>query len=148
MVNIKTTTWNPDTCGCTLRYKWDEDLPENERTSTIDIINKSCPNHSNLLPNVPVTYSCILDENQKKNNSLQFALDAVPSKLADIFTNENGGTYTVLKSGISFNFRFDGTAPNRILYISFNNTSLSQNEKNAIQNKLNEKFGTGIIVIE
>lgn len=147
-MTIRTNNWDPDTCNCSIKYKYDDAIPVEQRTYEIDIVNKSCSFHSNLLPNIPVTYSCIMDENRKKNNTLQFALDTLPSKLADIFTNPDGGTYTVLKAGLVFNFRLEGTAPNRVLYVSFLGTSLTQNEKNNIQTKLNERFGTGVVIIE
>lgn len=145
-MTIQTTTWSPDTCNCTLRYKWDDADPDAE--VQIDIIKKSCQFHSNLLPNVPVTFSCIMDENRKKNNTLQYALETLPNKLADQFVGDDGTVYLQIKGGIVFNYRFDGTAPNRVLYISFLGTSLSQNEKNNIQTKLNQRFGNGVIVIE
>lgn len=145
-MTIQTTTWSPDTCNCTLRYKWDNANPQAQ--VQIDIIKKSCQFHSNLLPNIPVTFSCIMDENRKKNSSLQYVLETAPAKLADQFTDENGIVYLQIKNGIAFSYRFDGTAPNRVLFISFLGASLSQNEKNNIQSKLNERFGTNIVVIE
>ncbi len=145
-MTIKTTTWSPDTCNCTLRYKWDDTDPQAD--VQIDVVNKSCQYHSNLLPNIPVTFSCIMDENRKKNNTLQYALETAPSKLADQFTDENGTISLQIKNGIAFNYRFDGTAPNRVLYISFLGASLTNNEKNSLQSKLNQKFGNGIVIIE
>ena len=145
-MTIQTTTWSPDTCECTLRYRWDDTDPQAQ--VQIDVIKKSCQFHSNLLPNVPVTFACIMDENRKKNNSLQYILENAPAKLADQFVDENGTVYLEIKGGIVFNYRFDGTAPNRILYISFLGANLNQNEKNSIQTKLNQRFGTGIVVIE
>lgn len=146
-MKINTARWSPDTCECEIEYSWDEDLPQDGRTTTISFVNKSCQYHRNLLPNSTVTYSCIIDENQKKNKSLQTALENAADKLADTFVNPEGVQYYTLKNGIVFSFSFSGTAPNRILTIQFVGTSLTQNQKNSIQNKLNQIFGTGNVVI-
>lgn len=146
-MTIRSTRWSPDTCGCTLEYTWDDTEPEITRVNAISIINRSCEFHRNLLPNMPVTYTCILDENQKKNKSFQIALDNATQQLTDTFTNEDGSTYIVLKNGIAFNYSFSGIAPNRILTIQFIGASLTQNQKNNIQSKLNQVFGTGNVII-
>ena len=145
-MTIQTTTWSPDSCNCTIRYRWDDADPNYQ--VQIDFIKKSCDHHKNLLPNAPVTFACVLDENRKMNSSLQYAMENAPSKLADQFVSDSGTVYLQLKGGIVFNYRFDGIAPNRVLYISFLGVNLTQNEKNTIQTKLNERFGTGIVVIE
>ena len=145
---IKTTEWSPDTCDCQIDYEWDDSLPQEQITYNIKFLGKSCNAHKNLLPNAPVTYSCILDENQKKNKSLQLALENAPSQLADIFTSPVDGSQTVtLKHDIIFTFSFTGTAPNRVLTIQFVGASLNSNQKNSIQNKLNQIFGNGNVVI-
>lgn len=145
---IQKTTWSPDTCDCEIEYTWDDTIPQEERTHTVSFVNKSCQNHRNLLPNQVVTYSCVLDENQKKNKSLQTALETAPQQLADVFTDPDSGTqYYVLKNDIAFTFSLSGTAPNRVLTIQFIGVSLNNNQKNAIQNKLNQIFGTGVVII-
>jgi hypothetical protein len=147
-MKLNTTRWSPDTCDCELEYTWDEDLPQEQRTTTISFVNKSCSNHRNLLPNSAVTYSCIIDENQKKNKTLSTALELAPNQLADIFTSpDNNIQYYILKKDIVFTFSFSGTAPNRILTVQFIGATLTQNQKNSIQNKLNQMFGTGNVVI-
>jgi hypothetical protein len=147
-MKLQTTTWSPDTCDCEIEYQWDDDLPQDERTHTISFVKKGCQNHRNLLPNATVTYSCILDENNKKNNTLQTALEIAPNQLADVFLGEDGTTqYYKLKDNIVFSFSFSGTAPNRVLTITFQGITLTTQQRNAIQNKLNQKFGTGNVVI-
>ena len=148
-MTIQTTTWSPDTCDCELKYSWDDTQSEDERTHSISFINRSCQNHLNLLPNAAVTYSCILDENSKKNKTLQTALENAPNQLADIFLGEDGTTqYYQLKNNIAFSFSFSGTAPNRILTVTFVGASLTNQQKNGIQNKLNQLFGSGNVVIQ
>ena len=147
MVNIKTTDWNPDTCECTIQYTWDEDEPEDIRTTAIKFVRRSCLAHQNLLPNPAVTYSAVLDENNKKNRTLTEALQTVPSQLANVITNPDGTLSYLLKDNIIFNFSFSGTAPNRILTIQFIGVTLTNQQRNSIQNKLNNIFGSGNVVI-
>ena|SRR5215216_381079 len=145
---IQTTTWSPDTCDCELQYSWDDAEPEDTRVHSISFVNRSCNSHRNLLPNAAVTYSCVLDENSKKNKSLQTALENAPNQLADVFTGEDGNTYYQLKNNIIFSYNFTGTAPNRILNVTFVGATLTNQQKNTIQNKLNQIFGTGNVVIK
>jgi hypothetical protein len=148
-MTIQHTTWSPDTCDCVLEYTWDDSKPEEEQTHSISFINKSCNSHKNLLPNAAVTYSCVLDENNKKNKTLQTALENAPTQLADIFTGSDGTTqYYKLKDNIIFSFSFSGTAPNRILTVSFIGVTLTNQQKNTLQNKLNQVFGNGNVVIQ
>lgn len=146
---IQTTTWSPDTCDCELKYEWDDTKNEDERVHSISFVNRSCNSHRNLLPNAVVTYSCVLDENNKKNKTLQTSLESAPNQLADVFTGEDGVTqYYQLKNNIIFSFSFSGTAPNRVLTVTFIGVTLTNQQKNAIQNKLNNLFGTGNVVIQ
>jgi hypothetical protein len=148
-MTIRTTTWNPDTCDCEIKYSWDDTLPEDTRIHSISFVNRSCNSHRNLLPNTVVTYSCIIDENNKKNKTLQTALENAPNQLADVFQGEDGVTqYYQLKNNIIFSFSFSGTAPNRILTVNFIGATLTNQQRNAIQNKLNQIFGSGNVVIQ
>ena len=148
-MTIQTTTWNPDTCDCELKYTWDDTQSEDTRTHSISFVNRSCNSHRNLLPNTVVTYSCIVDENNKKNKTLQTALENAPNQLADVFLSEDGVTqYYQLKNNIIFSFSFSGTAPNRILTVTFIGATLTNQQRNSIQNKLNQVFGSGNVVIQ
>ena len=147
---INTNTWTPDTCDCEIQYTWDDAQPEVTRVHSTSFVNKSCNFHKNLLPNTAVTYSCILDENNKKNKSLQTALENAPNQLADVFVGEDGQNYYQLKNNIIFSFSFSGTAPNRVLTVTFvgaTTAGLTNQQKNAIQNKLNQIFGNGNVVV-
>ena len=147
MTNIKVTTWTPDTCDCVIQYQWDEDLDEDTRTHSLNFIRKSCQAHSNLLPNEAVTYTAVLDENNKKSRALLEALQTAPNQLANVITNPDGSFSYILKDNIVFNFSFSGTAPNRILTIQFIGITLTNQQRNAVQNKLNNIFGSGNVVI-
>lgn len=72
----KVTTWRPDTCGCTIHYEWDFDLPVEERVhtpvehvTTYDgrfVPHSKCERHAHL-PDHVSHYNAVLAENQKKN---------------------------------------------------------------------------------
>lgn len=164
-MTIQTTNWAPDTCGCQLKYEWDDAVPENQRVTSLSVVNKSCPYHSALLPNQLIVYNTIMDENQKKNNSLQVAVDTIPQSLADTVINPDGSTTNYLKSSVAYNWSFSGTAPNRTISITFTQLTtlnkrnptrkaaassplLTQQQKDQIQQTLDGIYGTGIILVQ
>lgn len=138
---IKITRWSPDTCGCELEYRWDDSVPDNQRTHTLDNYVRQCSAHSSLA-NDNDRYNSILDENPRKNIALLDALNNV-SGLRDV--TADGGF--VLKPNINYNFSFTGTAPNRVLNISFSGISLTTQQRNGIQAALNARFGSGKVLL-
>jgi hypothetical protein len=139
-MTINTTRWSPDTCSCVVEYSWDSEAPPENRTHELTSIQK-CPVHSSLSDSE--AYAVLTEENPRKNNTLQSALDNGPTALYDI--NPDGAR--VLKQNITYNFSWSGTVPNRVLTISFTGINLTTQQKNAIQNFLNNKFGSGKVVI-
>lgn len=143
-MTIKTTRYSPDTCSCVLEYDWDDTLTESERVHTFKTISK-CPAHS-ALADKPA-YDSVIEENPRKNNSLQTCLDNGPAGLYDISPTD--GTHQ-LKNGITFNFSWSGNAPNRVLTISFTTSgggALTTQQKNSVQTFLNNRFGSGKVLI-
>jgi len=139
-MTIQTTRWSPDTCSCVLEYTWDDTQTEATRTHTLSNIINKCSAH-NPLTNSNI-YSSILDENPRKNQSLQLCLDNGPTALFDTI---NGSRQ--LKATISYSFSWSGTAPNRVLTISFTGITLTSQQKNTIQTALNTRFGSGKVLI-
>ena len=138
---ITTTRWSPDTCTCVVEYSWDTSLSEASRTHTLSNVINKCPAHSSLT-NAEV-YSVLTEENPRKNQSLRNILDNSPTTaLYDII---NG--IRELKPSIVFNFSFSGTAPNRVLTISFTGITLTTQQKNTLQTALNTRFGSGKVLI-
>lgn len=138
---IKTTRFSPDTCGCVLEYTWDDTLSESQRTHTLSNFVTRCPAHSSLASDTD-RWNAVFDENPRKNNARQLCLDNGPTSLYDIID----GTRQ-LKSTINYNWSWSGTAPNRVLTISFTGISLTTQQKSTIQTALNTRFGSGKVLI-
>ena len=141
---IKITRWSPDTCGCVIDYAWDDAVPENQRTVSFNNIVTKCPAHTILTTNNDV-WTAINDENPRKNVARQLLLDNAPNTIYDIIDVSNGTRD--FKSGISLNWIWSGTAPNRVLNLTVTGATLTNAQKNTIRNILNTRFGAGKIVL-
>lgn len=73
---IKTTTWGPDTCGCTISYDWDDEVPQAEITHTNYRIVKKCPIHQNVSPEEHS--EVVKEENARKNIAYGEVKEAYP----------------------------------------------------------------------
>ncbi len=136
---LKTTKWKVKTCPCVLEYTWDDSVTPIEKTLKNFII--ICPNHQALSDTD--RWNTIWDENPKVSLSLYHILDNSPTtSLYDIIDGSRQ-----LKQSITFSYSYSGTAPNRVLTISFTGISLTTNQKNTIQSLLNNKFGVGKVIL-
>jgi hypothetical protein len=88
-------------------------------------------------------YNTVLEENRRKNIALQVALTNGPVGLYNIHTD---GT-RLLKETITYVWSWTGTAPNRVLRISFTGITLTSAQKTTIQNAENTRFGTGKVTV-
>ena len=134
---IKTTRWGPDTCQCEIEYQWDDSLPVNQIITTPGNVVKRCSIHSGLASN-DIVFSTLFEENPRKNGARQVLLDNAPTSVYDVI--DAGGTRE-FKNGINFSWTWSGTAPNRILTINISGINLTNQQRNTIQTKLNERFG-------
>lgn len=87
-------------------------------------------------------YDIVNEENTRLSNAVQLSIDALPADLSQ--TGVSGGTF---KKGISVIFTYSGTAPNRILTVTFTGITLASGKRNTIQNGLNTRFGVGKVVL-
>lgn len=138
---IKTTTWALDTCDCVIEYQWDDSLPPDQITTTPSNVVKKCTFHSSLSNNTTF-FNTLLEENPRKNIAYQHILDNGPTTLYDIV---NGNRQ--IKPGVSINFTWSGTAPNRVLTLTLVGATLTTAQKNTVQTALNNKFGIGKITL-
>lgn len=156
MGEIVITKWSPDTCKCVLNYSWLRDSDENERVHVFHSVDKVCHDHEHLkgtvvgeshIQGIPQdvnsdhlgTYQSVLEENQRKNILLQHALDAHPSKLAHQIVNKKTGAVTNVKQDdVEYTFFFTGTAPHRILNVTFSE-ELTDAEKRLVEARFPEK---------
>lgn len=138
-MTIKITTWSPDTCDCVLAYEWDDSVAENQRTHSLYNVIRRCPDHQSLGTNQTV-FSTVLEENPRKNVTRQLILDNAPTSVYDV--DIESGTRD-FKKGITASWSWSGVAPNRVLTLTVTGITLTANQKNAIQTKINERFGVG-----
>src|SRR4030095_8644469 len=138
---INTTRWSPDTCECVLEYDWDSTVTEDNRVHTLSNYVSVCPAHQGLADH-QARWNTILEENPRKNNAHQYVLDNSPTTaLYDVI---DGSRH--LKKNITFNFTWSGTAPNRVLTISYTGISLTSNQKNTIQTFLDSRFSGKVLI--
>jgi hypothetical protein len=64
-----------------------------------------------------------------------------------MFDVQPDGVTRIFKRGISFWISWTGTAPNRQLTLTLQGITLTTNQKNSLQTKLNTRFGISKVVI-
>lgn len=146
MVDIHTIEWAPG-CGCVIFYEYDNDLPLAQQVLTGTAVGQRCVNHP-INANTPTAndhYNQVLQEHKYWNITLGAALDNLTTQLAQ--ADPISGALS-LKPGITLNFVFSGTFPNRVCTISFTGVTLTNQQKNTLQNKANQFFGAGKVIIQ
>jgi hypothetical protein len=136
------TRWSPDTCTCVLEYEWDDTDPSETRQHNLKTYVSKCAAHTSLATDSD-RYTSVKDENSKKNITLGDILTNGPSSLFD----EAADGSRTLKGNITYNWSWSGTAPNRVLTVSFTGITLTQQQKNNLQTFINNKFGAGKIIL-
>jgi len=137
----KVTRWSPDTCDCVIEYSWDDSVPEDQRVHTLSNYVNKCAAHSALSTDTD-RWNAVFEENPRKNIAHQLILDNAPTAMYDLVNSNR-----VLKSGIAINLSWSGTAPNRVLTISYTGITLTTNQRNTIQTFLNNRFGVGKVLL-
>jgi hypothetical protein len=136
---INTTRFSPDTCQCVIDYDWDSESNETDRVHILKTFVNVCSAHASL-PTHQDRWNAVFEENPRKNIAQQLIRDNAPSVLLE--TNQLG--QTILKH---FDISWSGTAPNRVLTITFTGISLTTQQKNQLQTFLNNRFGSGKVLI-
>jgi hypothetical protein len=127
------TRWQPDTCECIIEYNDD---------GTLSKVVKACDAHDG--DDEETVFQTVKEENPRKNKSIKEILDNAPPGLFDI--DPDSGT-RVFKKGIDVDFSWSGQKPNRTLSLKVKGTSLTPTQINAIQSKINNKFGGGKVTV-
>ena len=138
-MTIKTTRWASDVCECIIEFTWDDSLSENERTLKVKNYINRCQAHNEQLPNDTSRFETALEENQRKNKAHADILKNGPTGLYDL--DPSGSRQ--LKSGLKISWQWEGTAPNRILSLSYSGIGFTQTQKAALEKVLSNKFGEG-----
>jgi hypothetical protein len=145
-VTIKTTQWSPDTCGCVFEYTWDDSQSEDTRQHSFKNVVKECVSHSHLTGNSKRDmFDSSLEENRRKNGTIGELLDKAAADFGEL-DPESGSM--VLKKGITVNWDWTGTAPNRVMTLTVTGITLTAQKKTAAQNFLNNRFGVGKVIFQ
>lgn len=128
----------PSTCSCGVILSWD-DTTTNAPLSLVGFVFKD-PAHSIL--DDATAFSAIMDEDDRKDNVLRGAIDNLAAQLSS--TGSAGGS---LKDGITYNFSYTGTAPNRVLNVSFTGITLTNQQKRVAQTWCDNNIGVGKVVV-
>jgi hypothetical protein len=125
-----------------LEYEWDDLDPPESRQHNLKTYVQKCSAHT-VLSTDNDRYTSVKDENTKKNFVLADILTNGPTSLFD----ESADGSRTLKGNITYSWIWSGTAPNRVLTVSFQGITLTTQQRNTIQNFLNNKFGAGKIIL-
>ena len=89
-------------------------------------------------------WNSVDEENKRKNRAIDEIVQRAPDIYVDIAPD---GTRT-LKQGINIDFQWSGSAPNRIIKMIVKGVKLPQNHFDALQTRLNTRFGVGKVILE
>lgn len=123
------TTFRVDTCQCVV-----SDLQTHG-------FKLGCASHA-ILATDELRWTAVLEENQRKNIAFRIALDNGPTSLYTMI-----GGIRKLRDTVGFSFSWTGTAPARVLSLSFTGVSLTNTQKTTIRNALNTRFGIGKVLL-
>lgn len=137
-MTLQLENWWPNTCNCGFVIQYDDTDPA-RATSFNSVLVLDSP-HSALTGQT--AYNTVLDENNRMSKVLQGAIDNLATQLSS--TGTAGGT---LKNGIQYNFTLTGTAPNRVLNVSFSGITLTTAQKRTAQTWCNNNIGVGKVVV-
>ena len=137
--------WRPDTCpdpGCIV-----EELYSGTTITGMGVVVQKCPAHLGVAD--AALYGVLFtnpDGENKRKNRVEGKLQAdLRNVLWETVLDANGNL--VFKSGITFNFSWSGTGSTRVLTITVTGISLSNGQKNAINNFCTAQFGAGKVVL-
>lgn|SRR5262245_45267621 len=135
--NNKMTLWTLDTCGFDPRTE-NCQINIDDTNGTMSFVRK-CPAHQNV--NDPAQ---VHQENIRgASNTLDHLLQNAPSGLFDV--NADGSR--TFKRGITVDWSWTGTAPDRVLNIDVTGFSPTTTQRNAITTALNNRFGAGNVTV-
>lgn len=138
-------TWQPDTCpspGCIV-----EEIYVGSAITGMGAVVQKCAAHLGVADAAlyGVLYANADGENKRKNlveGKLQTDLRSV---LYDAAVDEGGNL--VLKAGINVILTWSGTGSTRVLTITITGVSLTNGQKNSINNYCTATFGAGKVVL-
>ena len=140
MPNWKKTTWRPDTCGCEFTYQFDYDKPIGPQ-SPVAVSSSLCPQHAGLIGmSHQNRFNHVQDQNVRKNDVLMEAYMELG------ISEEGGGAMKKLRERFVDSWHMSGKDEDRVVHVVTKN--MNQGQRNALQRRADNKYGSGKVVVE
>ena len=130
--------WEPNTCKCVLKYNIELDDPQPRPRYNIQIM-VNCPEHSGIT-DPTIFYNTMLSENQRWNKIIGRLKDQFPQ----LFDNIDG--VMTLKIGL-VGISWTGSDTTRVLVLDLSATTLTTNQKTAVQTWADTNIGVGKVLV-
>ena len=145
-MEVRFKTWKPDTCNCVIEQTHDPQNPAHG-VQFSKVIEK-CIAHQNVPDDQlnGVIYANSDSDQKRKNLLMKELLGNTALKLSETVTID-GNTIQRFKTGIDYNWSFQGLDKDRVLNISLTGITLSPTIKAIIQSYCDTTFGVGKINI-
>jgi hypothetical protein len=138
---LKKTTWSPDTCSCVIDYTWDSRVSEDDRKHFFKDMISTCPAHKHVGDGLSI-FSIVVDENSRKNIFERIAMQNVEKHLLDESEiDENGKPLIKWRKGVRYEFKFEGTAPQRIVNVRVAGANFHNDFIARLQSLADKEFG-------
>jgi hypothetical protein len=136
-------TWTPDTCECIIDCEVTSTSPDpdDQVFTPVEIINQ-CDIHQDETT-IQDLWDALHKDNTKKNLTWKVILDnALPSMIQ---TNPDG--IIEFRKNINISWSWSGQKPERTLTINVSGITLSQNQLNTAQTKIDQKYPNQNIIL-
>lgn len=136
---MKGTRWRPDTCGCQFDVEFDYDLPIGPQSPVV-VASSLCPQHVGLMGmNHANRFLHVNGQNVRKN-------DALIETYMELGLVEDSTVMARLMDQYVENIYLTGQDEDRVIHLVMKN--MTQGRKNGLQRRLDNKYGSGRVVIE
>ena len=132
---LKANSFKSDTCECVLSIEFDDQAAIDDIQYSISQVVSKCSIHSDEDTNNDVLQAVVV-ENRRKNLVWRNLLDNALSDMIE--TGEDG--IIRFKSNIIITWSWSGVKPMRTLTIRLLGKILTTNQRNVVQNRLNNAF--------
>ena len=138
-------TWRPAECpapGCIV-----EELYSGTAITGMGQVIQKCPAHLGV-PDAAL-YGVLIANPDSENKRVSFTLGKIQADLRNALweTAPDANGILVFKAGIAVNFAWSGNGSTRVLTLTVTGISLTNGQKNAINNFCTSTFGAGKVVL-
>lgn len=141
--------WGPDTCGCKV-----VEIYEREPYRVVSTrVERKCQDHSDVPDDdlYGVLFANHDGENKRKNQVEAILLGQRELKNLNLHEqkfDKNGSPAGIgWKKGLKYKWSFSGVGKDRVLHVEVDGASIPENDKKALKDNFDNKFGTNKVVI-